>query len=351
MKVLTNQRDGTQRSLTKPLRFLSLITTYRCGFRCHMCNIWQHPTAPCSEIKASDLAALPDVRTINITGGEPFLREDLADILSVLRPKTRRLVISTSGFYTERVLEVARRHPWVGVRISVEGLPAVNDDLRGVRNAFENALRTLTELAHLKLRDIGFGITLSDRNGSSLIPLYHLAKMMRVEFATAAVHNSFYFHKSDNHICDEDSITKPLQELIRELLDSRRPKDWFRAYFNWGLMNYVQGKPRVLPCEMGEDSCFIDPYGEVLPCNGMEEPVSFGNIREKPFQDLWESPRAQDIRNMVRTCPRACWMMGSAAEPIKKNIFQVFRWVLAQKFGKALPGAELPGAVQAGRCQ
>jgi Fe-coproporphyrin III synthase len=99
---------------------------------------------------------------------------------------------------------------------------------------------------------------------------------------------------------------------------------------------------------MGEDSCFIDPYGEVLPCNGMQEPVSFGNIREQPFQELWEGPRARDIRNMVRTCPRACWMMGSAAEPIKKHFLLVLRWVLVQKFGKALPVAE-PDPVQAGR--
>jgi Fe-coproporphyrin III synthase len=351
LEVFTDQRYGTQRSVVKPLRFVSLITTYRCGFRCHMCNIWKYPTASSSEITASDLAACPDVRTINVTGGEPFLRDDLADILSVLRPKTRRLVISTSGYYTDRVIEIARRHPWIGVRISVEGFPAVNDDLRGMPNAFEHALRTLTELAHLKVPDIGFGITLSDRNGSSLIPLYHLAKMMRVEFATAAVHNSFYFHKSDNRICNEESVVKPLQELIRELLDSSRPKEWFRAYFNWGLVNYVRGNPRVLPCEMGEDSCFIDPYGEVLPCNGMQEPVSFGNIREKPFQELWAGPRAQDIRNMVKTCPRACWMMGSAAEPIKKRFLVVLRWVLAQKFGKSLPSVELTDAVRAGRCR
>lgn len=336
--------------MTKPLRFLSLITTYRCGFRCHMCNIWQNPSTPCSEIKASDLVALPDVPTINVTGGEPFLREDLVDIVSVLRPKTKRLVISTSGYHTERVLEVARRHPWIGIRISVEGLPTVNDELRGVNHAFEHALRTLTELAHLKIRDIGFGITLSDRNGSSLIPLYHLAKMMGVEFATAAVHNSFYFHKSDNRICDADSIIKPLQELIRELLASNKPKDWFRAYFNWGLLNYVRGRSRLLPCEMGENACFIDPSGEVLPCNGMEEPVSFGNIREKPFQELWEGPRARDIRNMVSTCPRSCWMMGSAAEPIKKHFPLVLRWILGQKFSKTVPASELADAVQPGRC-
>ena len=321
-----------------PLKFVSIITTYRCAFRCHMCNIWRHPTAPGEEITAADLAGLPCVGTINVTGGEPFLRDDLADLLTVLRPKTRRLVISTSGFHTERILDIARRHPWIGVRVSVEGLPAVNDQLRGVENAFEHALRTLTELAHAGLSDIGFGITLSDHNASSLLPLYHLAKMMGVEFATAALHNSFYFHKTDNELHEPDSIVEALNALIAEMLNSRRPKDWLRAYFNWGLVNYVQGNPRLLQCEMGSDACFIDPCGDVLPCNGMREKVSFGNIREAPFEDIWESPRAREIREMVAKCPRSCWMMGSAAEPIKRHLPSVLRWVVERKVRDLVPG-------------
>jgi MoaA/NifB/PqqE/SkfB family radical SAM enzyme len=317
--------------MAKTPNFISVITTYRCNYRCHMCNIWESPTKKTEEIAAEDLAKLPHTAAINVTGGEPFLRDDIADLLAVLRGKTDRLVVSTNGYFTDRIVRVAQQAPWIGVRISLEGLPAANDELRGVKDGFEHAIRTLTELSQAGLKDIGFGITLSDRNAESLVPLYHLAKMMKLEFATAAVHNSFYFHKQDNVIHREAATIGALNELIGELLQSSRPKDWFRAYFNHGLIEYISGKPRLLPCSMGEDACFIDPFGEVLPCNGMAKPISFGNIKRQSWDEIWNGPHADAIRVQARGCGRNCWMMGSAAEPIKRNKLGAMRWIAARR--------------------
>lgn len=315
----------------KPPKFISIITTYRCNFKCHMCNIWQYPTEPRKEITAGHLEKLPRAGVVNVTGGEPFLRNDLAEILGVLRAKAGRVVISTNGYLTERIVKTAREHPWIGVRISVEGLPRANDELRGVKDGFEHAIRTLTELAHIGLKDIGFGITLSDRNAESLIPLYHLAKMMKLEFATAAVHNSFYFHKFDNKIQRPDALIAALHQLSGELLHSRRPKDWFRAYFNHGLIEYVSGRPRLLPCTMGEDACFIDPYGEVLPCNGLEAPISFGNLVRQSWDEIWDGPQAESVRRDCRNCGQNCWMIGNASEPIKRHKLAVLGWIAGQR--------------------
>jgi MoaA/NifB/PqqE/SkfB family radical SAM enzyme len=297
-----------------------------------MCNIWQHPTESCEEITARDLQRVPRVHNVNVTGGEPFLREDLTDILSVLHEKADRIVISTNGYLTDRIIETAKRFPWIGVRVSLEGLPAANDELRGLPGGFEQAIRTITGLSQLGVKDIGFGITLSDPNAESLIPLYHMAKMMKLEFASAAVHNSFYFHKNDKAIRRQEAVVKALDELIHELLQSSRPKDWFRAYFNYGLQQYVTGEPRLLPCSMGEDACFIDPYGRVLPCNGMTEPVSFGNIKRQEWDEIWGGKNAEEIRRKARGCGRNCWMMGSAAEPIKRNKLKAVRWIAERRY-------------------
>lgn len=59
----------------------SIILTYRCPMKCKMCNIWFNPTNKSEEIKASDLRTLPKLKFINLTGGEPFVREDLAEIV------------------------------------------------------------------------------------------------------------------------------------------------------------------------------------------------------------------------------------------------------------------------------
>lgn len=318
--------------MRKPPKFISVITTYRCNFRCHMCNIWQYPTEPRREITAGHLTKLPAINVVNVTGGEPFLRDDLGDILDVLHEKSKRVVISTNGYLTERIVKISGKHPWIGVRVSVEGLPAANDQLRGVKAGFEHAIRTLTELSHVGLKDIGFGITLSDRNADSLIPLYHLSKMMKLEFATAAVHNSFYFHKLDNKILQPDALRAAFDQLVDELLHSSRPKDWFRAYFNHGLMEYVAGKPRLLPCTMGEDACFIDPYGEVLPCNGMNAPISFGNLTSQSWDEIWNGPHAETIRCSARNCGKNCWMIGNASEPIKCHKLGALRWIASRRF-------------------
>lgn len=336
--------------MRKPPKFISIITTYRCNFKCHMCNIWQYPTEPRKEITAQDLDKLPAIDVVNVTGGEPFLRDDLTDILTVMREKAGRVVISTNGYLTERIVKIAKQHPWIGVRVSVEGLPTINDQLRGVKAGFEHAIRTLTELSHIGLKDIGFGITLSDRNADSLIPLYHLSKMMKLEFATAAVHNSFYFHKLDNKIERPYALLGALDQLIDELLHSSRPKDWFRAYFNHGLTEYVSGKPRLLPCTMGEDACFIDPFGEVLPCNGMDRLISCGNLTRQSWSEIWNGPQAETARCAARNCGKNCWMIGNASEPIQRNKLAAIQWIASRRL-QGMPAVPQPeaGAVPAAK--
>jgi len=318
--------------MKEQIRFACIIVTYRCNCKCHMCNVWQYPTTKAEEITPSDIAKLPPIPNINITGGEPFLREDLEEILAVLRPKTQRLVISTNGFWTERVLEVAKKHPWIGVRISLEGLPHANDELRGIKDGFDHGIRTLAELRNLGIQDVGFGITLSDRNAKDLMELYHLAKMMNIEFATAAIHNSFYFHKEDNKFEQSEVVIGELKKLINELLRSHRIKDWFRAYFNYGLINYIRGNARLLPCRMGRQSFFVDPFGEVLPCNGMHQKMSMGNLKEHSFDEIWNSPEAEKVRRCCAKCPQNCWMIGSVAEPMKEKIMVPLEWIVKTKF-------------------
>ncbi len=54
---------------------MCIITTYRCPMKCQMCDIWQNPTEKSKEITAEELKILPQVKFVNITGGEPFIRE------------------------------------------------------------------------------------------------------------------------------------------------------------------------------------------------------------------------------------------------------------------------------------
>lgn len=319
---------------------VSVITTYRCQMRCKMCDIWNNPTNKKQEIVARDLEILPHFKFVNVTGGEPFVRHDLEEIVEVLMGKSPRVVISTSGWHTERIFKLAERFPAIGVRVSIEGLAEKNDDLRGRHGSFDRGLRVLLTLKEMGIKDIGYGCTVSNHNSEDMLWLYKLSKELGMEFATAAFHNSYYFHKDDNEITNQDEVIKNFHRLIELLLKENNIKSWYRAFFNLGLINYIRGNRRMLPCEAGTANFFIDPYGEVFPCNGLEDRYwkeSMGNIREATdFTSLWNSEKAQQVREIVRICPKNCWMVGTAAPVMKKYIKHPTRWIIKNKLKSLL---------------
>lgn len=314
---------------------VSIITTYRCQMQCKMCNIWENPTDRKLEITAKELEMLPSFKFVNITGGEPFVRNDLEDIVEVMYKKSDRIVISTSGWHHNKILKMAERFPSIGIRVSIEGLSQKNDDLRGREGGFDRGLKVLLDLKEMGIKDIGFGQTVSNKNSGDLAPLYQLSKEMGMEFATAAFHNSYYFHRDDNQIKEKEKVIGDFQDLIERLLKENHPKAWFRAFFNMGLINYINDGKRMLPCQAGTANFFIEPYGEVYPCNGLEERYwkkSMGNIRDTPnFEELWLGEAAREVRQLVSTCPKNCWMVGTAAPVMKKYIKHPLGWVVKNK--------------------
>jgi Fe-coproporphyrin III synthase len=314
---------------------VSIITTYRCQMRCKMCDIWENPTDSKQEIQAKELEILPNFKFVNITGGEPFVRRDLEDIIEVMYSKSDRIVISTSGWHTERIIKMAERFPNIGIRVSIEGLAQKNDDLRGREGSFDRAMRLLLTLKQMGIKDIGYGCTVSNKNSEDMLWLYRLSRELGMEFATAAFHNSYYFHKDDNAITNKDEVINNFRLLMEELLKDKSPKSWYRAFFNLGLINYIREQPRMLPCEAGTANFFIEPYGDVFPCNGLEDRYwkeSMGNIRNlSNFEELWFSEQAQKVRGLVKTCPKNCWMVGTAAPVMKKYIKHPTAWVLKNK--------------------
>jgi MoaA/NifB/PqqE/SkfB family radical SAM enzyme len=294
-----------------------------------MCNTWKFPSDKKREIRSCDLDSFPSVNRLNITGGEPFLRDDLGDILDVVRKKAKRVVISTNGFATKKILEVMKDRRDVGIRISFDGIGDTHDRVRGVAKAHRRALDSLKGLKKLGIKDLGIAVTISDQNAHDLVPLYKLACEHNVELATAILHNAYYFHKEDNVINNKPRVEAEIRNLMREYLTSFHPKDWFRAYFTKGIVEHMYGERRELKCTMANDSFFIDPYGDIRPCNVMNYP--FGNIREKSFAEIWTSPEAVEARQRVDRCDQNCWMIGSVGHLIRRKIWVPLSWIARHK--------------------
>ncbi len=306
----------------------TVIVTYRCNAQCNMCNRYKAPSRPEDEITLETIRKLPPMYFTNVTGGEPFIRTDLPDIIRELRKISERIVISTNGYFTDRILSLCREFPDVGIRISIEGLEETNNRIRGLPDGFKRGYGTLRELVAMGMKDVGFGMTVQDSNAGDLVPLYRLSDELGMEFATATLHNSFYFVENRNIIRDRPAVAKAFEDLINELLGSASPKKWFRAYFNHGLINYIYGQKRLLPCDMAFDTFFIDPYGDVMPCNGTKDKEVMGNLASAANWDaVWQSPEAEAVRRKVRGCGRNCWMIGSASPAIHKYIASPVLWI------------------------
>lgn len=309
----------------------TVIVTYRCNARCTMCNRYKAPSRPDEEISLETIKKLPKMYFTNITGGEPFIREDLPDIVRELYKKSDRIVISTNGYFTDRIIALAEEFPEVGIRVSIEGLEQTNNEIRGLPDGFNRGYNTLKKLVEMKHPDVGFGMTVQDRNAPDLVALYKLSNELGMEFATASLHNSFYFVEAKNIIHDRPMVAKNFEDLINELLRSNEPKKWFRAYFNHGLINYIYGQPRLLPCDMAFDTFFIDPYGDVMPCNGTKDKEVMGNLNVQSWDELWSSEQAEAVRTKVRHCDRNCWMIGSVSPAMHKYIWKPAAWVASHK--------------------
>lgn len=310
----------------------TVIVTYRCNARCNMCNRYKKPSKPEEELSLETIKKLPPMYFTNITGGEPFIRTDLKDIVRELYKKSDRIVISTNGFFTDRIIDLCKEFPNIGIRISIEGLEATNNQIRGLDDGFNKGYTTLKKLVDMGMKDVGFGMTVQDANAKDLVPLYQLSDKLNMEFATASLHNSFYFVEAKNIIHNRLKVAKQFENLINELLKSNSPKKWFRAYFNHGLINYIFGQKRLLPCNMAFDTFFIDPYGDVMPCNGTKDKEVMGNLVNQSWDELWNSTQAEKVREKVRHCNRQCWMIGSVSPAMHKYIWKPAFWVIHHKF-------------------
>jgi len=89
--------------------FCTFSVTWRCNAKCTMCDIWKMPG--CREMDFKQISAvfsqLKNLDVIRITGGEPFLRTDLIDIVNMMQKDIipEKIHITTNGFLTEKILQ------------------------------------------------------------------------------------------------------------------------------------------------------------------------------------------------------------------------------------------------------
>ena len=116
-----------------------VAVTDRCNARCRMCDIWKKGRT--EEMPAEAYERLPaSLREINVTGGEPLLRNDLGEVIEAMRGRCpqARIVLSTNGLLPDKLQALLGRVKDIAVRISVDGIGDLHDRIRGIGGAYEH---------------------------------------------------------------------------------------------------------------------------------------------------------------------------------------------------------------------
>ena len=191
------------------------------------------------------------------------------------------------------------------------------------------------------MKDLGFAVTIQDANAHDLLNLYAMVSSFDAEFAQAVPHNSYYFHKFDNRVEDVERVQGAIRDLMEAFLRSRHPKEWFRAYLNRGLVDLVAGHDRRLACTAATDIFFLDPLGEVYPCNGWD--ISMGNLHASRSTRSGTASELREVASRGRDCSRHCWMTGTAVPAMRRHLPAVAWWVVRNKVRRRPRAAGRPG--------
>lgn len=312
-------------------RQATIRVTDRCNARCSMCSLWRRTDGSCLPLSAFHTLP-PSLTTISLSGGEPFLREDLPEIVAIIKKicKKSRIVILTNGLLVGTIIRQMRAirtiDPHIAVRLPLDGIGTSHDKVRGVENAYGQVMETLRQLKNLRIRDVGVTITVNDHTIEEIEKVYRLAGEKKVRFNCQVTHSSnFYYGKENEGIHRKDRFREQLRSVISRELRSFDIYRAFKAYYYRGLWNYVNSLPRLYPCEAGRLFFYMNQEGNVYPCPFIDKEM--GNLLKDDFGVIWNGSQAARVRQCVKECGLQCWTTCTVAPAIRNNPVKALRWI------------------------
>lgn len=305
----------------------TFLVTWRCELRCYMCNIPN--LGDKSEMNLDQIKAifnqLNTLDAVRLTGGEPFVREDLSEIvehiLETSNPST--IILNTNGFQTSKIIGFAERFgsPGFHFRVSLDGVGERHDEIRCMKGAYDKALDTLKELIRLRKAlglCIGVNLTITRRNIDQIGPLQELCQGLGVDLIYQIARDDRYLLEPEPverrraEFSFFDSLSQKDLEGIVEMVSKDTRSYNFREglvkrFFNEGLRNRLLYGKKVpsTRCVALTSHIRILPNGELPIC--IHSGTRVGDLRRQDFRELWFGPEIERYRRMVRECP-GCWI-------------------------------------------
>jgi radical SAM protein with 4Fe4S-binding SPASM domain len=319
--------------------YIILFVTERCNARCKHCfgsfgggkgNIKEEFTLDEYERLSNKMS---DLLYLLPTGGEPFLRDDLPEIINIFYRNNhlRNVGIPTNGSLTKKtvasVMQILSLCPdlQLGVDISLDALNEAHDEIRGFPGLFDKSIETYWQLKELEKNHSNFKvcveITVSSYNQDNLFEIYDyflnelkvynvFVRLVRGSPRDAAASNvDIDKYEQFTRKVEEDLINGvfhghevyPFSELItaRDIIGRKI-----------GIKMVRENKYQI-PCYAGKLTGIIKCNGDVYPCELLDRKI--GNLREHDYnlKELWQSETAQKIKKEIKDtrcfCTHECF--------------------------------------------
>ena len=305
--------------------YVIFFVTARCNAACKMCFYKENmdSNAAKEELTLEEYEricrTIPFINVLGISGGEPFLRKDLHQILKIIYDHCRPLVVDlpTNGYFPDTVAgqveQIARACPQmtVDLQLSIDGPAEVHDEIRGLKEGFKRMRQTYERVAdlkrHYKNLRLKACVVYSAYNQDHIPELFTLLDrdfpaLDRVVFSVA--HGTVA--NQEAMAFDWEKYFALCQEF-RQTARVRDLRDWhslftiaLRIVKNDFLKEILSRRDMYRHCRAGQSVVVINETGQVFPCEPLWQGV--GDLRKNGYdlQQVLRSPEMRAFQRQIR---------------------------------------------------
>jgi MoaA/NifB/PqqE/SkfB family radical SAM enzyme len=310
-----------------PIRPTVLIynCTWVCDAKCTMCHNWKWGDRK-SDMTLADLEPVLNspfwgaVENLNISGGEPTTRNDLPEMVELFHkhlPRLRKIGINTTGLTPHRAIPMltrivefcAARGVLISIRVSLDGIGDVHNQVRDVKNGFDKARKTIDAMQALADThpNFQFGIasTIFATNMQDAENILAWARVRNLDvvfnmlrFTDAMLHNKELEETIGFREREEAFMRKFFLERVQE--ESILSGQAF-MYLHYADM-IANGYHRTMPCPFQSQGLLLNPTGDLHYCENSEK---LGNVLEESAEALYFKAASLEHRQHIidKVCP------------------------------------------------
>lgn len=306
-------------SISKPLIVCAMVTN-RCNSHCRQCDVWKRK--PVREMSTKQWkSALSKLRQwigpfyLNIFGGEPFLREDLFEIINFAYNKGIFTDVITNGLLLSARLKELNNSNLSKLTMSLDGVTAKTHDFLKGRGSFKEIIPAIKALQGTK-KDLIITINsiMLKQNFHELPALAHFVKTHNLNGIYFRIlcwkgfnkdYSKDWFLKNPLWPRESKMTERVLKELIHlkkgghPILNSVRYLQLAKEYFR--NPNIMRSKKMI--CLSPYQRLTIHPEGQIIRCTRY-----FGNILKDNIPEIWKSEKTKQLRKELLSCKESCML-------------------------------------------